>query len=316
MLYKATRNNLDTFTSHRSLYLNKAADGGFLLPMNTPVFLKTQIEQMRKQELLQNTAQILNVLFDARLTAWDLESVVGKVPLKQISCGQKTAVVQCWMNPGNSLTYMLQSIFNRLCNEKGAEPTTWARTAIRASLIGAAALNNVNEMAEKVDIAVNAGDFEQAFAAYYCRLMGFPIRKILIACNENSAIWDFAYRGSLNCGMTLQRTAYPALDKVVPDLFEPYVYLTYGPNETGKFVNATEQMTVYQLPEDAQLPVNDDLFVSVISQDRIQTVISSFQSNNGVRVHPYTAFSLGVLQDYRAKAGDSILTLLFEEQPA
>lgn len=313
MLYRSTRNKLDSYTPYRTLSLDRGSDGGFILPLQFPFLEIAQIEQMKGADFLQNVADVLNLFFGTEFTAWDIESTVGKTPLKTVECGQNTVICQCWKNPAGDLNYFMQSIFSRLYSVKGNRPTTWARVAIRISLIAATALCLTDQDNTAVDIAVNSGDFEQAFAACYCRKMGFPIRKILIACNENSGIWDFVYRGTLNCGMTLQKTAYPDMDRVVPDLLEAYLFLKYGECETLRFVEALNKKAAYQLPEDAEIPADDNLFVSVVGQDRIPTVISSFHSTSSISVHPYTAFSLGALQDYRAKAGESCLTVIFEE---
>lgn len=310
MLYRSTRNKLDSFTSYRALRLDRATDGSFILPLRIPVLEPVKIENMKKAEFLQNTADILNLFFGTEFTAWDMESTVGKTPLQMIECGQKVVLVQCWKNPASQIEYYEQSLFARLCPDKGKKPTTWAKVAIRISFMIAAILSLPET---EVDVAVNAGDFVQLCAAYYCRKMGIPIRKLLIACNENSNIWDFVYRGAIHSGATLQKTAYPAQDKVIPDLFEAYLFLAYGYVETQHFLKLSSDKQVYQLPDETEVPATDDLFVSVIGQDRIPAVAGSFRSNNGLSVNPYTAFSLGVLQDYRAKAGESYPTVVFEE---
>lgn len=310
MLYQSTRNKLDSFTTYRMLRINNGADGGLILPLRIPVLDATTIEQMKSADFLQNVADILNLFFGTEFTAWDMESTIGKTPLQIVECGQKVVLAQCWKNPAGKIEYYQQSLFDRLCTEKNVNPTVWAKVAVRISLIIATVLS----LSEKeVDIAINSSDFEQAFAAYYCRRMGAPIRKILIACNENSNIWDFVYRGTVHCGVSLQKTAYPAQDKVIPDLFEAYLFMAYGYEETKRYLKMFADKQVYQLPEEMDIPANDDLFVSVIGQERIPSVISSFRSNNGLSVNPYTAFSLGVLQDFRAKAGESNLTVVFEE---
>lgn len=309
MLYRSTRNKLDSFTAYRALRINNAADGGFILPLRIPVIENAKLEEMQNADFLQNVADLLNIFFSTAFTAWDVESTIGKTPLQMTQCGQKIVLVQCWKNPTAKMEYFLQSLFNRVCSDKGIPPTVWARVAIRIALIAATVLH----CSEIVDIAVNAEDFEQFLGAYYCRKMGFPVRKILIACNENSNIWDFVYRGSIHCSASLKNTTYPNQDKVIPDLFEAYLFLAYGYAETQRFLEKAAQKQDYQLPEEMDVPALDDLFVSVIGQERIPTVMSSFHSNNGITVNPYTAFSLGALQDYRAKAGERTLTVVFEE---
>lgn len=310
MLYRSTRNKLDAFTAYRALRLNNDSNSGIILPMRVPVIDDNAIEKMKSKDFLQNVADVLNLFFGTEFTAWDMESTIGKTPVQLVECGQKVMLAQIWKNPASQFEYYQKSLFALLCPEYSAKPTSWARVAIRIALIAASVLN----LSEKEsDVAVNCGDFEQVLAVYYCRKMGVPIRKILIACNENSNIWDFVYRGTIHSNASLQNTAYPALDKVIPDLFEAYLFLSYGQEETQRFLNAAADKQDYQLTEQMALPANDDLFVSVVGQERIPAVINSFRTNNGLFINPYTAFSLGVLQDYRAKAGESCLTLIFEE---
>ena len=310
MLYRSTRNKLDSFTAYRALRLNNGTDGGIILPLRVPALDETAIEQMRNADFLQNVAEVLNLFFDTEFTAWDMESTIGKTPVHMVECGQKVTLSQYWKNPASQFAYYQQSLFARLCPERDIKPTLWAKVAIRIALIAATVLSLPEKEA---DVAVNSGDFEQVLAAYYCRKMGVTIRKILIACNENSNIWDFVYRGTIHSNVSLQNTAYPAQDKVIPNLFEAYLFLAYGQEETQRFLKAVADKQDYQLPEEMEFPANDNLFVSVVGQERIPVVISSFRSNNGLSVNPYTAFSLGVLQDYRAKAGESCLTVVFEE---
>lgn len=310
MLYRSTRSKLDSFTPYRALRLSKGANGGFILPLQIPVLAAAKMEMMKKADFSQNVADMLNLFFGTEVTAWDIESAIGKTPVQTVPCGQKIVLAQCWKNPAFKMEYFQQSLFARLCPDKDVKATPWANVAIRIAFIAATLLSICEEDA---DVAVNAGNFDQALAVYYSRKMGLPIRKILIACNENSNVWDFIYRGTIHCGATLQKTAYPAQDSVIPELFEAYLFLAYGYEETRRFVELAADKQAYQLSEEMQYPATDDLFASVVGQERIPAVINSFRSNNGLTVNPYTAFSLGVLQDYRAKAGESSLTVVFEE---
>lgn len=310
MLYRSTRNKIDSFTAYRALRIDYADDGGVILPIRIPEFGAEKIAQMRDTDALKNIANVLNLFFGTSLTAWDVESTIGKTPVQLAECGQKVVIAQCWKNPASKMDYYEQSIYSLLSAMQGKKVTLWAKVAIRISMMIAAVL----QLPEKeVDIAVNAADFVQFLAAYYCRIMGVPIRKILIGCNENSNVWDFIYRGTMQCGASLKKTAYPEQDKVFPDLFEAYLFLAYGHEEALRYLNCVSTKQVYQLPEETAVPAEDNLFVSVVGQERIPAVINSFRANNNISINPYTAFSLSALQDYRAKVGESSTTIIFEE---
>ncbi len=313
MLYRSTRSKLDSYTSYKALRMEKSDNGGQILPLRVPYLDETDMKRFKDSAFLQVVSDILNRFFTTDITPWDLYSAVGKTPLQIVECGQKTILAQYWKNPGNEMEYLLRSIFSCICKDSGAMPTSWSRVAIRTGLIAATVMQVSEKGTLQVDLAVNAGDFEQVLSAYYCKRMGLPVRNILIACNENSNIWDFVNRGTIHCGAPLIKTGYPCQDAVIPELFEHFLFLAYGYEETEHFVHQMEHKRDYQLPEDADILAAQDFFVSVVSQERIPMVLNSFKSNNGVTVNPYTAFSLATLQDYRAKAGESSLTIVFEE---
>lgn len=316
MLYQSTRNKVDSFTAYRALRMDRAPDGGFLVPMRIPTLDDNQVKQMVNGDFLQNVADVLNVFFGTRHTSWDVESAIGKQPIQSVACGQKITLAHCWKNPRGNISYYVDHLFLLLLDNKDVvkKPTVWAEIAIRIALIASMIFSCHKQEKMPIDVAVNAGDFKQAFAVYCCRMMGVPIRKIVISCNENSGIWDFVYHGTIHCGTANKKTDYPAMDNNVPDLFEPFLYLSYGISENDRFRTCLNNNSLYQLSEEAEMLSLRDVFVSVVGGDRIPTVMASFTANNGISISPYTAFSLGALQDYRAKAGEGNPTIVLEEE--
>ena len=59
--------------------------------------------------------------------------------------------------------------------------------------------------------------------------------------------------------------------------------------------------------------LSDGMFVSVVGNDRVESVINSVYRSNGCILDPYTAVSYGGMQDYRAKTGESSPTVLLWE---
>jgi len=56
------------------------------------------------------------------------------------------------------------------------------------------------ELGEAVNLIVPSGNFGNALGGYYAKKMGLPVKKILIASNENNILTDLITRGATTCG--------------------------------------------------------------------------------------------------------------------
>lgn len=315
MLYQSTRDKIDTFTAHRVLRENCPKDGGCFLPFRIPMLEKEEYKKLSGSGFLDNLATLLNRFFNTTISAWDLECVLGKTPAVFMPVSQKVTFVQLWNNPKKNFRYLLRSTYRTLVgNESGKEaPTLWARLAIRISFVCAAVIELGKQGIQQADFAVNAGDFEQAFAVYYSKQMGLPIRKIIIGCNDNSNLWDFVNRGVFHCDASVHKTDLPDLDVAIPVCFEAFLFTAFGHQNTCKYLQCMAESADYQLEEEQLTEMGGELFASVIGSERVALVRNSMKRTDNCDLDPYTAVSVAALQDYRAKTGESRSTIIFAE---
>lgn len=318
MLYVTTRNKADSFTAHRTLHQNYAADGGYFVPYKLNQLSQTEIDNLKDQSFGETVAQVLNLFFSTGITGWDVDCCIGKTPVRMISVSHRILLAQLWNNPLGDYNYITNKLYEKLCAGKPeSEPTEWAVMAIRIAVLfgvyGAIAKMNM----QRVDISVNSGDFSVPMAAWYAKEMGLPIGNIICACNENGTAWDFIHRGEISTGASVIHTALPELDVVNPAGFERLLYSAIGSSEAKAYADASCQKKTFIINTIQLQQINHDLSVSVVGSDRITSVISSFYSTTGCVLDPYTALSYGGLQDYRAKTGESTPTvLLWDKNPA
>lgn len=312
MLYATTRSKTDSYTAHRALAENKAPDGGFFLPFRMPVLEPVQLRKLKEQSFSETVAQILNLFFSSGITAWDVDCCIGKSAARIISMPHRVHLAKLWNNPQGDYAYICGRLYEKLYGKTPETGVTdWAGIAIRiAVLFGIGSLLQKMDIAS-FDVAVNTGDFSAPIAVWYARKMGLSVGTIICACNENSAAWDFLHRGELNTGMTTVHTATPELDISNPPGLERLIFATLGFDETQKYLTAVSKGRLYQIRPDMTQCINKGVFVSVIGNDRIDSVISSVYRSNNCILDPYTAVSYGSLQDYRAKTGESCPTILF-----
>lgn len=313
MLYISSRNKTDSFTSYRTLCNDNAPDGGLFLPYQLPHIDGAALQKMCICSFGENVAQILKLFFSAKLTAWDVECCIGRVPVRISPMNHRILCAECFHNPQNSYNYLVDSLYRYLTQGKSNKPTTWAKIAIQiAVLFGLYALMP-EEVRENVDISLTAGDFSSPMAAWYARKMGLPIRKIICCCNENGAAWDLIQRGEFNTGMPMVDTGMQELDQPCPEQIERLMYHTLGFDKTQEYNAVCNKKGVIHLDEDAFAQLSSGFAAAVVGRDRILSTVRSVYRSNGYFISPVTAIAYGGLQDFRAKSGESRHTLILAD---
>lgn len=79
------------------------------------------------------------------------------------------------------------------------------------------------------DICVPSGNFGHAFAALLARRLGVPVRRVLVACNENCALAELIRTGRYRPNaQPLRRTLAPSMDILVASNVERLVLLSFS----------------------------------------------------------------------------------------
>lgn len=300
MLYVSTRNPADTYTAHRALHEDTAPDGGQYVPFHLPVFTREELAVLKGQSFCTTVAQIINLFFGLKLSNWDIESSIGRTPVKLKSVGQRLKIAELWHNPEGDV----QQIFNRLyklMSQLDTPPVGWAVIAIEIALLFAIC-SSVDKPLSNFDIAVNADDFSEITAVCYCKEMGLPVNLMICACSENSSVWDLVNKGEFSTGTNN------------PQYLESFLYNYFDAQQVQMYLKACQNKTIYSINESGQQLLSGGLFAAVVSDSRADTVISSMLSSNQYALDTNAALAYGALQDYRASMGVSNDTLILSTQ--
>lgn len=318
MLYISSRNKTDSYTSNRALTEDRAPDNGLFLPYRLPVMEGDALSKMCAASFGENVAQILNIFFSGKLSAWDIECAIGRTPVRLVQMNHRIVTAECFHNPANTYSYVENSLFSRLVvDQKNKKLTTWARIAIRIAVLFASYAAMPLQIRQSFDVAVPTGDFSMPLAVWYARMMGLPIRTIICCCNENGALWDLIQRGEFNTGTPLVNTGMPELDKACPDQIESLVYHTLGFDKSQEYLALCQRKGILHLDEEEFAKISQGFAAAVVGQDRINSTVRSVYRANQYFISPVTAISYGGLQDYRARSGESRYTLIFaDDAPA
>lgn len=308
MLYVTTRDNKDAFTAHRVLTTDTAADGGLYVPFRLPVYAEDEITQLAEKSFGQIVAEVLNQFYACRLSGWDVELSIGKNTCKMTAMNHRIAVAELWRNPTGKFSYLVDSLYTRIYGVQEQKPTTWFIVSVRiAVLFGLYAMlvgQNLISLGQAVDIAVPVEDFSSPAAALYARKMGLPVGTIVCTGDENSAVWDLLHRGTFITG---------GVDTSLLLGIERLIFTTLGIAEADKYRAAVEKGRVYSVSEEMLPILSEGFFCAVAGANRSSNTINSvFRSNNYI-MDPGAAVCYGGLQDYRARTGESCITLIMSE---
>lgn len=306
MLYMTTRDNHDTSTVFKPLTQNTAPDGGLFIPFHLSSYTVQQMEEFIKLGFSETVARILNRFFQTQLSGWSIESCLGRNTVKIQNPGRKIWVAQTWHNPGRSYDYAVRSLYELVCPDHGCSVTNWAMVAVSvAYMFGTyTELRRCDALAPEdgFDISVRAGTFIEPAAAFYSKLMGLPINRILICTKENSAIWDLVNHGQFGTSL-LNPDQKVGLERLICGI--------YGHEESRNYNSACVRHGVYTLPEEGEAKIVDSFFAAVIGGSRIETVVNNVLKTGGCRLDADAAVCFAGIQDYRAKTGQGSIAVLF-----
>ena len=308
MLYLTTRSDRDAYTAHRAITEEHGPDGGLYIPFTLPEYTPEEIAALKGKSFSQIVADVLNMFFSSRLSSWDVDFCIGRNPMRLAQVSRKVIVAELWHNPQGKYEYMLRSLASKICCEKDI-PSNWLKIAVRIAVLfgvyGEMLKSGAIEIYKTFDVSVQLGDFSAPIAVVYARKLGIPVETVICNGIDNSAVWDFLHKGTFNPAGT-EIALQEGLERLICD--------TLKYEETLRFVASCKERKSYSVAEE-QLPVlNGGFFVSVAGESRSLTTINSIYRTNSYVIDPNTAICFGGIQDYRAKIGESKLTLLLSEE--
>lgn len=313
MLYVTTRNDRETFTAQKALTEDRALDGGFYVPFREPKFSEEELAQLWAQPFDQRIAEVLNLLFQTRLTQWDIRFCIGRAPVKLVPLRHKIVMGEFWHNPEWSFFGMERSLAQLLCKEISA-PGSWVSIAIRIAVLAAVLPELTEDSSAQTDISVLSGDFLWPVSAWYARQWGLPVGNLIICCNENQNLWELVYHGQMRTDSVCIPTDVPEADIPIPAELERLIYSCGGRGEVERYLDCCRRGVSYYAEEKLLLALQKGNYVSVVSSSRMQDIIPGVLGTHGYLLSGGSALAYAGLLDYRAKKGALRPSLVISEK--
>jgi threonine synthase len=169
----------------------------------------------------------------------------------------------------------------------------WARVAAQVVYYFKGYFSATRLDSEQVAFAVPSGNFGNIYAGHVARQMGLPIKRLILASNENDVLDEFFRTGRYRTRRKVEHTTSPSMDISKASNFERYVFDLVGrdPARVRDLWRRLDADGEFDLSHSAYWPrVAGSGFVSGRSahSDRVATIRFIYEKY-GVMIDPHTA---------------------------
>lgn len=161
---------------------------------------------------------------------------------------------------------------------------------------------------DKVDFAVPTGNFGNILAAYYAKMMGLPVGKLICASNRNNVLTDFFGNGTYDCKRPFFRTMSPSMDILVSSNLERLVFELSGRNAglTAERMAALSEKGRYSVSQEELNALRESFYAGYTSEDDTVECIYEFFSEYGYPMDTHTGVAMNVAQNYLKSLEDVV----------
>ena len=171
--------------------------------------------------------------------------------------------------------------------------------------------NNAIKSGEAVNVCVPTGNFGNILAAYYAKLSGVPISKLICASNENKVLFDFFATGDYDRNREFILTTSPSMDILISSNLERLIYRICGDdwNKNLELMRSLSENGKYSISEEMKDRLSDFYGNYACEAENFEG-ISKVYSSTGYVMDTHTGIASAVYEKYKAETGDATPTII------
>ncbi len=165
---------------------------------------------------------------------------------------------------------------------------------------------------ESINVVVPTGNFGNILAAYYAKMMGVPIAKLICASNVNKVLTDFIRTGVYDRNRDFYATCSPSMDILISSNLERLLYLLSGEDDAQirEWFGALATEGRYEVSDGIKAAMKELFYGGYCDDAATKETIRSIYETYGYTCDTHTAVAVKVYQDYKAETGDTTKTLI------
>ena len=167
----------------------------------------------------------------------------------------------------------------------------------------------VISLGDPVDFSVPTGNFGDVLAGYYAKLMGLPVRHLIVASNANNVLTDFLTTGVYDRRRAFEKTISPSMDILISSNLERLLYYVSGQDTTfvADMMKALREDGVYRIPEAMLAEIRKTFRCGWADDEQTCRTIREVWDEDGVLIDTHTAVAVRVGRANKAEGAPLVV---------
>ena len=167
-------------------------------------------------------------------------------------------------------------------------------------------------LGDKINIVVPTGNFGNILAAYYAKLMGIPVNKLICASNSNNVLTDFLNTGIYDRNRNFYTTISPSMDILISSNLERLLYHLCGDNDAliRDWFGKLSTYGKYEVTDEVKKLLKDSFCAGCCNDDETKATIKNIFEKFSYTCDTHTAVGVKVYEDYKKATGDNTKTVI------
>lgn len=166
--------------------------------------------------------------------------------------------------------------------------------------------NNKIKFGEEINISVPTGNFGNILAAYYAKLMGLPIKKLICASNVNNVLTDFFNNGVYDINRQFKITETPSMDILISSNLERLLFEISNRNasKVSMYMENLKNNSYYNIDEEMKKNLKG-FYANYSTDEEVKKRIDEVYNKYGYLIDTHTAVAYDVYMKYIAESKDN-----------
>lgn len=165
---------------------------------------------------------------------------------------------------------------------------------------------------DKINIVVPTGNFGNILAAFYAKMMGLPVNKLICASNSNNVLTDFINTGVYDKNRAFFTTESPSMDILISSNLERLLYHLTDRNDAliREYMSALESDGKYTVSDDVKEKISELFAAGYCDDKETADTIARYFNEFSYVADTHTAVALNVYEKYVEKTNDNTVTVI------
>ena len=171
--------------------------------------------------------------------------------------------------------------------------------------------NNHINLNEEINFCVPTGNFGNILAAYYAKLMGLPIKKLICASNENNVLYEFFTTGKYNKNRELLLTSSPSMDILISSNLERLLFEISNRDDLkiNYLINNLNNNGFYEIDKDMKKNLYS-FYGEYANELEVKKNINKVFKEYNYLIDTHTCVAYTAYEKYKKATNDNTLTVI------